>query len=457
MLHRADGHKSLNRRQTVLRLEAAGNMVRRASGAKVSSPGVPASAEAVATKEGPVSKRWLSARIVLVILSATQAGCASREPSEADFAAARILDNARSSVRTPAGDTESGWIKLSAGATRPVAEIPQAPSWHAERAKGSSIVLTYSGGGSYGAFGVGVTTSLMGKVDWKDVRIVCGVSAGSLIAMEAFAATSAKDMEYFTKFYVEDPRSRFLGDTRSANVQTKTVTPILRDRVRVLLPALASAHRSGKRWFIGTTDMTRGEYVIWNAGLIASQAESSTDPDLKTSLTAYLADIVRASCSAPTLLYPVPLPEVVGSEGGDKQVVFSQHADGGIGFNFVPASQLLGALAEGPTTVIAVRDGYRSLPRYEKRMDDDLLWMLNFVGRSAEIWIGTTEQAGLHSFVGELNADRVAVYECFIPTSCDVRAKMSSLEWREGRTELLKWGIRVGEDLGGHVGGQHAK
>lgn len=412
-------------------------------------------------------RRQTLACLSAVAAAALLCGCAS-EPQSCK--ARCIVIDAQVAVAVHDDESTDGFVRVSEShRTRPHLKLQEGSDWIAKPLDdGEQFVISYSGGGSYGAYGIGVTDSLLARISPNRVRVVCGVSAGSLIALEVFAAptdgsgkhpddeylkqldpnwaTTLKDcscqdirvsgLSYLKYIYVCQQQSALLGETASAGMQTKTIDAYLQERVSNLLPRLAAAHESGKRLYIGTTDLTAGQYVIWNAGLIASKAHKLPSGPDKVAATRYLADIVRASCSAPSLLYPVALP-VYGK-------VDHQFGDGGIGYNFIPSSELIKPLTCKPTKVLAIRNGYRSVATSTKPMNDDLAWLLNYVRRSTEIWIATTEQTGLDSFISGLPQTNVEAYEFFVPASVDVRANMSSLEWGAGRSVLYCEGVEVG-------------
>jgi hypothetical protein len=85
---------------------------------------------------------------------------------------------------------------------------------------------------------------------------------------------------------------------------------------RELLDAVAAKHRSGRRLFIGTTNMDTLDFVIWNMGEIAS----SKRPDA----VEHYRNVLLASASIPILFPPVYF-EV---EANGKKY-YEMHSDGG--------------------------------------------------------------------------------------------------------------------------------
>ena len=181
--------------------------------------------------------------------------------------------------------------------------------------------LMISGGGSAGAFSVGVLSAwgTTGKRPRFDV--VTGVSTGALIAPYAFLGsaydgalvhifTSGVAEELFaTKFPVGLLGSSLLKSTRLRQMVEEFITP------EVLLQ-IAAQHRKGRRLLVLTTNIDTQRGVVWNMGAIAS----SERPDALQ----LFQDVLLASASIPGV-YPAVMIRVQ-SEGRHFQ---EMHSDGG--------------------------------------------------------------------------------------------------------------------------------
>jgi hypothetical protein len=183
-------------------------------------------------------------------------------------------------------------------------------------------LLALSGGGSNGAFGAGLLCGWTKTGKRPVFKVVTGVSAGSLQATWAFLGSD----------YDEQLRSIFV-DVSTKDVYRKRLllAPLLRagscdtdplkrtiDRYLTseVLDAVAEAHRSGRRLYVGTTNMDTMQFIIWDMGAIAA----SDRPDR----AAYYRDVLLASSAIPALFPPKYMPVEV-----DGKTYYEMHSDGG--------------------------------------------------------------------------------------------------------------------------------
>ena len=179
-------------------------------------------------------------------------------------------------------------------------------------------VLVLSAGGANGAFGAGVLAGWTASGTRPDFELVTGVSTGALIAPFAFAGSA----------FDERLGKLFRGSSASDVMKSKgLLRSMLWDeslmdnaplRAQIewgvdaeLMAAVAARARAGGRCLVGTTDLDRGQFVIWDLGEIAS---IGTPAALEL-----MRKVMLASASVP-VVYPPVLFEL---ESGDEM-----HVDG---------------------------------------------------------------------------------------------------------------------------------
>jgi predicted acylesterase/phospholipase RssA len=183
--------------------------------------------------------------------------------------------------------------------------------------------LALSGGGLYGAFGVGVLSGWTETGERPTFDVVTGISTGGLIATYAFLGPQ----------YDERLRSRMIGVTRSDIMRGRPALHLpfadslynsrpLENRINEevtpqVLAEVAAAHVAGRRLYIGTTNIDTHKLVIWDMGAIASRGTCE-------SLELY-RKIVLASSSVPGMFPPVRIE--VEIDGAKYEEL---HLDGGV-------------------------------------------------------------------------------------------------------------------------------
>ena len=173
--------------------------------------------------------------------------------------------------------------------------------------------------------------------------MVTGVSTGSLIAPFAFLGPDYDDLLersytgvrpgdlYRLRYPTSLLWSDSLADAEPLRRRVEAeITPDVIARV-------ARAHASGRRLYIGTTNLDTKSLVVWDLGAIAA----GDDPH-KVSL---FREVILASCAIPGLLPPVPI--TVGVNGRPRSEL---HVDGGVNTSlFLPPSVLgIAAAKRGP-------------------------------------------------------------------------------------------------------------
>jgi predicted acylesterase/phospholipase RssA len=194
-------------------------------------------------------------------------------------------------------------------------------------------VLMISGGGSGGAFSVGVLSAWSKLNTRPQFNVVTGVSTGALIAPFAFLgpAYDGTITHLYTSGVAEDlvrtngpvglfGSSLLRGDPLRKMVEQFATTEILRE--------IGSEHRKGRRLLLLTTNLDTQRAVVWNMGAIANSGR----PDaLKL-----FQDIIIASASIPGV-YPAVMIKV---ESGGHQFE-EMHSDGASASQILPLPQFL--------------------------------------------------------------------------------------------------------------------
>ena len=189
-------------------------------------------------------------------------------------------------------------------------------------------VLIVSGGGGFGAYGAGLLNGWTASGTRPMFKIVTGVSTGSLIAPFAFLGPDWDD----------ELKAAYMGITSDSDVATSlglygiltsdallSSEPLQRLIARYIdlkmLAATAKEHRSGRRLYIGTTNMDAQRFTIWNMGAIAASGR----PDALE----LFRKVFLASSSIPIFMPPVLFDIDVDGQRFDEM-----HADGGVQAQF---------------------------------------------------------------------------------------------------------------------------
>ena len=163
-------------------------------------------------------------------------------------------------------------------------------------------LLVLSGGGSHGAFGSGLLCGWTKSGKRPKFKIVTGISTGSLQAVPAFLGPKYDKTlrQIFTEYGTEDIYTRrallSAGLSDSINDTKGLKRLIERHFTEEVLKDLAAAHASGRRLFVGTTNLDTKQFIIWDLGRIASSGR----PDALE----HCRKILRAACAIPVLFPP---------------------------------------------------------------------------------------------------------------------------------------------------------
>lgn len=212
-----------------------------------------------------------------------------------------------------------GDVRIYADAT---GKLPEERAWLPVPKSTEINYLAVSGGGSGGAFSVGVLKAWSDRGDRPEFDIVSGVSTGALIAPYAFLG-SAYDKPlvdlYIGGIAKELVAIDFLPQAllgASLLKQEPLRAMVERYLTRDVMARIASEHRKGRRLLVLTSNLDSQRAVIWNMGAIAASGR----PDaLKL-----LQDVIIASASIPGLFPAVLIKVRSGSQSFEEM-----HSDGG--------------------------------------------------------------------------------------------------------------------------------
>jgi len=195
--------------------------------------------------------------------------------------------------------------------------------------------LAISGGGSDGAFGVGLLAGWSKSGTRPEFEIVTGISTGALTAPFAFLGKRydpvLKELytAYTTKdFLIKRPVKGLVGGNALSN--NKPFQRLIAKYVDAALMAeIAREHNRGRRLLIGTTNLDAQRPVIWDAGKISASGHPQA--------LELLRKIFLASASIPGAFPPVYIN--VNADGKTYQ---EMHVDGGTTTQvFLMPSQLM--------------------------------------------------------------------------------------------------------------------
>jgi hypothetical protein len=176
-------------------------------------------------------------------------------------------------------------------------------------------VLALCGLGSRGAFGAGMLCGWSDAGTRPRFQVVTGVSTGALMATFAFLGPEHDDAlrSLFTNVSTRDVYRR-LGLFASLNSGGVNDPEPLRRQLRELiddrvLDAIAEEHRSGRRLYIGTTNLDTNGLLVWDMGAIAA----SERPDR---LDRY-HEVLIAAVTFPITMPPAYIEVEAGRDDGE--------------------------------------------------------------------------------------------------------------------------------------------
>ena len=137
-------------------------------------------------------------------------------------------------------------------------------------------VLVISGGGSKGAFGIGLLNGWHDAGDIPSFRVVTGISTGSLSA--PFAFLGGEYLDIVANFYLNVSDEDIIKKKPIRNIifsdslaSSDPLQVIVREIINEeLIKKVAEEHKKGRRLLIGTTNLDSKKLIIWNMGEIAN-------------------------------------------------------------------------------------------------------------------------------------------------------------------------------------------
>lgn len=194
-------------------------------------------------------------------------------------------------------------------------------------------ILSLSGGGADGAFGIGVLTGWSDRGDRPLFSVVTGVSTGALIAPFAYLG-SQYDAELKEAYFGEDTtnllQSKGLaaffspGAYSSSGLKARVAKYVTVNMVE----AIAAENSKGRRLQIGTTSLDTQMGVIWDLGAIASQGVAQGEAG-KTRARDLIREVLVASASIPGAFAPTFIPASF-TQGGASHELQEMHVDGSV-------------------------------------------------------------------------------------------------------------------------------
>jgi len=219
--------------------------------------------------------------------------------------------------------------------------------------------LVLSGGGANGAFGAGFLYGWTKSGKRPLFKVVTGVSTGALMAPYAFLGPDYDDAirEFYTNtssrnvFQMLSIIPQLLGGESLADSGPLRLT-IEQTVDDAMLRAIARAHQSGRRLYMGTTDLDAQFFVVWNMGAIAASGQPGS--------LELFRSVMLASASIPIAFPPVFIDVEAGGRRFDEMhvdgaVVANLFYSGGV-FNFMQARAGVGR-GQGQEEIYIVHNG----------------------------------------------------------------------------------------------------
>ncbi len=208
-------------------------------------------------------------------------------------------------------------------------------------------ILALSGGGAYGAYGVGVLSGWTESGTRPEFDVVTGVSTGALISVFAFLGEDYDEL--LRDLYTNTSNADIFVDKGVSGFLTESLydySPLKKQIESVItydvLGRIADEHAKGRRLYVATTNLDSSELVIWDMGAIASGGR--TDPML------HFNKVLRASAAVPVFFEPVYIKPQRGLQ------LRQAHVDGGLKAPVLVSDILFRSNAEKKRLHIIVND-----------------------------------------------------------------------------------------------------
>lgn len=204
-------------------------------------------------------------------------------------------------------------------------------------------VLVLSGGGMYGAYSAGVLAGWSETGNRPEFDVVTGVSTGALAGLAAFLGPKFDGIarEFYTTVQassIYNFRSWVLVPWADSIASSKPLRQLIETAVdERILNQVASEHRRGRRFYVGTTHLESRRFVAWDMGAIACRGGPEA--------LGRFRDVLLASCSVPGMLPPVRIAYECNGQPRSEL-----HVDGGTtAALFVPQGLISTAPGGGPS------------------------------------------------------------------------------------------------------------
>lgn len=161
-------------------------------------------------------------------------------------------------------------------------------------------ILAISGGSANGAYGAGLLKGWSQEGSRPKFKIVTGVSTGGITAPFAFLGKEydAVIEELYTTMSTKDvmqlkrPLQGLLGNSLGSNKPLeKKIRSMVTDDI---LQKIAAEHKTGRRLYVGTTDLDAAQFVVWDMGAIAVRGDKKL-----------FGEVLLASAAIPVIFPPV--------------------------------------------------------------------------------------------------------------------------------------------------------
>ncbi len=186
---------------------------------------------------------------------------------------------------------------------------------------GKVNMLVLSGGGAGGAFGAGALVGLTHSGQRPTFQLVTGVSVGALIAPMAFLGPEwdgALERALSGESSADLLQRHIFGALFGTSMYRGKPLRDLVDRFATdeMIAAVAREYRAGRLLHIETTDLDKGQPVIWDMGAIAQQGGEAARQLFR--------DVLVASASIPFVFPPVMIRVTQNGKTYEEM-----HVDGG--------------------------------------------------------------------------------------------------------------------------------
>lgn len=182
--------------------------------------------------------------------------------------------------------------------------------------------LVLSGGGQYSAYAAGLLTGMTAAGTRPEFDAICGISSGSLLASIAYLGPKYDPLmkHVFTELSTRD-LFRYRPVTSILKYQSLASADPMKQLIDREVSAefiadMRTAHRAGRRLFVGTMNENTRRLVVWDLGAVACGGRPDAD--------CLVRKVLLASAAIPGLLPAVDFDVVV-----DGVHYRETHVDGG--------------------------------------------------------------------------------------------------------------------------------